>query len=118
MLGFLLEEGVLSTGILSGLFTNTLLLSLKTNIIDPLTENVVPNHTLDRNGDGVVDEKDEKILQEQLKQNKQVKWQSFLKDLIVWLILMCALYLIWKFLIKRVIVSLKIPSKVSTINPQ
>ena len=111
MLGFLLEEGVLSTGILSGLFTNTLLTSLKTNIIDPLAENVVPNHTLDRNGDGVVDEKDEIILQQQLKQNKQIKWQSFVKDLIVWIILMAILYLTWKFLIKKIVVSLNIPPK-------
>jgi large-conductance mechanosensitive channel len=107
MLGFLLEEGVLSTGILSGVFTNTLLLSLKTNIIDPLAENVVPDHTLDRNGDGVVDEKDEQILQEQLKQNKQIKWQSFIKDLVVWIILMSVLYLIWTNLIKKINVPIK-----------
>jgi large-conductance mechanosensitive channel len=107
MLSFLLEEGVLTIGAISGIFTNNLLISLKANIIDPLTENVVPNHKLDRNGDGVVDEKDEKILQEELKKNKQIKWQSFLRDLIVWLILMILLYLLWTKIIKKII---KVPN--------
>ena len=35
MIGFLLDEGVITVGTLSGLFTTGLLNSLKKNIIDP-----------------------------------------------------------------------------------
>jgi large-conductance mechanosensitive channel len=109
MISFLLQEGILSLGVISGVFTNNLLVSLKMNIIDPLAENVVPNHNLDRNNDGVVDEKDEQILQELLKKNKKVKWQLFLIDLIVWVILMILLYLLWTRVIKKV--SSEVPRK-------
>ena len=102
MINFLIEEGVLTIGAISGIFTNNLLVSLKSNIIDPLTENVIPANTLDRNGDGVVDEKDQKLLEEEIKKNKQVKWQSFLRDLIVWIVLMSILYLLWTKIIKKV----------------
>ena len=46
MLTFLLEEGVISVGALSGIFTASLLGSFKSNILDPFSENVVPNHIL------------------------------------------------------------------------
>ena len=101
MIPFLLEEGVLTIGTVSGIFTANMLNSLKTNIIDPLTENVVPNHQLDRNGDGVIDEKDEKILQEELRRNQQIKWQTFLRDFITWFILVLILYLVWKFIVRK-----------------
>jgi predicted nucleic acid-binding Zn ribbon protein len=53
-------------------------------------------------GDGIVDEKDQKILEEELKKNKKVKWQSFLRDLIVWIVLMIILYLLWTKIIKKI----------------
>ena len=48
MISFLLEEGVLTVGTLSGLFTTGLLNSLKNNIIDPSIENLYPSHKLDK----------------------------------------------------------------------
>jgi hypothetical protein len=48
MISFLLEEGVLTVGTLSGLFTTALLNSLKRNIIDPSIERLLPSHKLDK----------------------------------------------------------------------
>ena len=47
MLSFLLDEGVLTVGVLSGLFTTGLLNSFKLNIIDPCIEKIIPTHKLD-----------------------------------------------------------------------
>ena len=47
MISFLLEEGVLTVGTLSGLFTTALLNSLKANIVDPSIENIFPSHHLE-----------------------------------------------------------------------
>lgn len=105
MLTFLLEEGVISVAAVSGIFTATLLGSFKTNILDPLAENVVPNHTLhpetdkkeqmsnilDANNYNIIDKKTHKIL-----------WKIFLKDLIIWIIIMFILYLIWNYLVKKI----------------
>jgi large-conductance mechanosensitive channel len=113
MISFLLQEGILSLGVISGVFTNNLLISLKSNIIDPLADKVVADNTLDRNGDGVVDEKDQQILEEQLKKNKKIRWQSFIKDLIVWIILMIILYILWNTVIKKIAPSIPKPSLVN-----
>ena len=115
MLTFLLTEGVLTVGTISGIFTATLLGSLKTNIIDPLTEQVIPTHKLDNNGT----EKKEKENTNTGKENmvnildannynfydsklKKIKWQTFLKDLITWVVIMFILYLVWKYLVKNI----------------
>ena len=47
MFSFLLDEGVVTVGTLSGLFTTALLNSLKKNIIDPGIERLAPSHKLD-----------------------------------------------------------------------
>ena len=94
MISFLLEEGVLTVGTLSGLFTTALLNSLKRNIIDPGIDNLVPPHTLDAESkfgdlfpiptgtEGPV--------------THSIKWQTFLKDFITWIIIMFFLYFFWK----------------------
>ena len=48
MLTFLLEEGVLSVAAVSGIFTATLLGSFKGNVLDPICENILPSHHLDK----------------------------------------------------------------------
>ena len=89
MLNFLVEEGVISTGVLSGIFTVGLLTSLKNNIIEPLTEHVLPSvyfhdtpTLLSISGNTITRQP-----------NKEVKWKVFIRDFIVWFIVMCVLYL-------------------------
>ena len=109
MITFLLEEGVITVGTLSGIFTTGLLNSLKANIIDPGIENIFPSHILDV----------KKIDQSNVGDNKSnfgdmfplptgspetspnlksntVRWQTFLKDFITWLVIMFCLYIFWK----------------------
>ena len=112
MLSFLLTEGVLTVGTISGIFTATLLGSLKTNIIDPFSEQVLPTHKLDigvkdtsgNNGNkenmvNILDANNYSISASAL---KKIKWQTFLKDLITWIIIMFILFLIWNYLIKNI----------------
>jgi large-conductance mechanosensitive channel len=107
MFSFLLEEGVLTVGVMSGIFTTGLLNSLKSNIIDPLTENLAPSHTL---GGAVKVEKksgrsefgDMFPLPTGSHPNPDktnVLWKIFLRDLIVWIILMAILYIFWKYVL-------------------
>ena len=58
MLSFLLEEGVLTVGTISGLFTAALLNSLRGNIIEPIIEKLVPSYKLDteENFEEIMDE--------------------------------------------------------------
>ena len=136
MLTFLLTEGVLTVGTISGIFTATLLGSLKTNIIDPLTEQVIPNHKLDitpgtpgtpgttnipnttnipstgtsttnipshgTNKENMINILDAGNYNFYDSTQKKIKWQTFLKDLITWIVIMFILYLVWKFLIKNI----------------
>jgi large-conductance mechanosensitive channel len=95
MLTFLLEEGVLSVGALSGIFTANLLSSFKSNILDPLSENVAPSHKLDLHAKT-------SHFKEQDNKTHKILWQTFLKDLILWIIIMFILYIIWKYLIKKI----------------
>jgi hypothetical protein len=46
MLSFMLQEGVITIGTISGIFTALLLNSLKNNIIDPCVEKIAPIHKL------------------------------------------------------------------------
>ena len=105
MLSFLLEEGVLTVGTISGLFTAALLNSLRANIIDPFIENLVPSHKLD------IEENFEEIMDPRnaipgnnvnnINNVKKIKWQTFLKDFTTWLILMFFLYLFWKNFLQK-----------------
>jgi len=119
MLTFLLEEGVISVGALSGIFTATLLGSFKSNILDPFSEKIAPTHLLDpTNKDKTVDQSKKKENMANIldannytfydPSTNKIKWKMFLKDLIIWIIIMFILYLIWKYLIKRI----KSPAKI------
>ena len=116
MIGFLLDEGVITVGTLSGLFTTGLLNSLKKNIIDPSIEKIAPSHKLDKNpsvGPSVSPSTSGSSDTQTGKSNfgdmfpipiggggfdgsDNIKWQTFLKDLITWAVIMFFLYLFWK----------------------
>lgn len=93
MIPFLLEEGVLTFGALSGMFTASLLTSLKSNIIDPMADHVAPHHILDKHTKSEFNSGKKNVL-------KKLKWQTFLKDFITWLIVVIVFYLIYNFFIK------------------
>jgi large-conductance mechanosensitive channel len=100
MISFLLEEGVLTVGVLSGIFTTGLLNSLKANIIDPGIENIFPSHMLDTQSQSKFSDMfplpTGKHEPPTPSTKHIIKWQTFLKDFITWLIIMYCLYLIWK----------------------
>lgn len=89
MISFLVQEGVLTVGALSGIFTAYLLNSLKINIIDPYTNNFLKSHNIHLYNH----------LQPGNNHQAYVNWEMFLKDFIIWLILMILIYLFWKFVI-------------------
>jgi hypothetical protein len=84
MLGFLLGEGALTMGGMSGVFTNGLLNSLKTNVIDPAVEIIIPLHQLHDPNDT---------------DKKSLRWKIFVKDLLIWLVILFVLYVLWKFVL-------------------
>jgi hypothetical protein len=103
MIGFMLEEGALTLGAMSGLFTTSLLNSLKVNIIDPAGEQIMPSSKLvnisnDRSNFGdmfPIPTGPVQVVPVPLV-STEIKWKIFLKDFIIWLVLMFCLYLFWK----------------------
>jgi hypothetical protein len=100
MLTFFLEEGVLTLGTISGLFTANMLNSLKLNIMDPLFEKIFDSEYLDMHA--------KKNTAEENARCKHVKWQTFTRDFVTWLIVILILYLSWKYYIK--------PHKLNNLN--
>jgi len=104
MLSFLLEEGVITVGTLSGIFTAGMLNSFRINILEPLVENIVPTSKLDGFSGSL-----ENIINTPVNiappidpaQKKIIKWQTFLRDFITWLIIIFCLYLFWKLVITK-----------------
>ena len=99
MIDFLTAEGIISLAGFSGIFTNNLLHSLKENLIDPLSNKMLPEYMFN---DSETKSQEEFTNIKQLNENNtKLKWKLFLKDLIIWISLMFILYLIWKFIIKK-----------------
>jgi large-conductance mechanosensitive channel len=99
MIDFLLDEGILTVGTLSGVFMTGLLNSLKKNIIDPSFEIVLPSHKLDtdsKTGFGDMFPLPIGNTTSSGPVSNIIKWQTFLKDFVIWIILMSLLYLFWK----------------------
>jgi large-conductance mechanosensitive channel len=88
MIDFLVEESVITTGILSGTFTAQLLSSFKTNIIDPVFEKTLPSHKVC-----------EKHPSHDPNKEHVIRWRTFLRDLLIWLVLMFIIYQLWKHFI-------------------
>lgn len=102
MLQFLINEQILTIGSLSGIFTATLIGSFKSNIVEPVFEKLVPSSNLDN---------DKKKINDYLNANNygntqtresftndKIKWQTFIKDLLQWFIIIFIIYLIYKFI--------------------
>ena len=87
MINFLLEESIISVGTVAGFFTAHLLNSLKTNIVEPIAENIIESKHLDKRC------KVNTPLEEY--NNVYIKWQTFLRDFITWLIIITILYFVW-----------------------
>ena len=106
MISFLVQEGVLTVGTISGIFTVYMLNSLKQNVLDPVCEQIIENTEL----------------RSHFKENtnvnpppsKTIKWKHFLKDFIIWICLMVALYLFWKFVIYPIKGDTQNPSNFTT----
>ena len=112
MLGsFIVEEGILTIGTVSGIFTAYLLSSFKNNIIDPCVESVAPTELLvDLLDDGVINNSHKggnqttpiPATQTQFGgiDKKKMKYKLFLRDFVTWLIIILVLYFAWKYFIK------------------
>jgi large-conductance mechanosensitive channel len=107
MFSFLVDEGVITIGTISGIFTTGMLMSFKNNIVEPTIENLIPSHTLDKSQFGEDTSLDNimkihaQVTGKDPATAKVIKWQTFLKDFVTWLALMYFLYLAWKNLVKK-----------------
>ena len=102
MISFLLEEGVLTIGTMSGLFTAAMLNSFRINILEPVIEKIVPSHNLDNFGNGGL----EAILNPRVNiassvDKTVIKWQTFLRDFLTWVFVMVCLYIFWKTVLHK-----------------
>ena len=102
MLTFLLSEGVLTIGAVSGLFTASLLNSFKINILEPLCERLAPSHELDKHASGFngLSFLGSGNNNPPGPKNHHIKYQTFMRDFICWIIVIFVLYLAWLFIIK------------------
>ena len=100
MFTFLLEEGVVTVGTISGLFTTAMLVSFKNNIMEPVIENIFPNHTLDVDKSSFYIDFDA-TKNEKANEIKKIKWQTFVRDFCAWIFVMTLLYLFWKFVLHK-----------------
>ena len=103
MITFLLQEGVLTVGTMSGLFTAAMLNSFRINILDPVIEKVYPTHKLDKSVSSL-DSASQIIMNKtdpEQYAKSSIKWQTFLRDLITWVIVMFILYMFWKNVLQK-----------------
>jgi len=93
MLTFLLQEGVLTVGAMTGIFTVSMLTSFKTNMFDPGVEKLLPSEHLEpvsKFGGGI-----NSHTQNSPPKNKTIKWKIFLRDFVMYLLFMLVVYFIW-----------------------
>ena len=98
MLTFLIEENVLTATTLSSIFTVGMVNSLRINVIEPAFEKIIPSHKFN--------EKDSfnvlPVLTTGGSQpagappNKTIRWKIFLRDFLIWLLIMFFLFILWK----------------------
>ena len=114
----MVQEGVITIGTMSGIFTALLLNSLKNNIIDPLVEKTVPLDKLhDLLDDGKINNSVPKSPPETANVNvnnlifgnqfggigkDKINWKIFLRDFITWVIIVFILYLLWKYFLNPI----------------
>jgi hypothetical protein len=100
MLAFLAEEGILTFGTMTGLFTASLLNSLKVNIIEPICENIIETKHLDKHAKSDFGIDVSQISLQSSNPGLHIKWQTFVRDFATWFIIILILYLIWNFYFK------------------
>ena len=88
MINFLLNENVLSVAPICGFFTGHMLISLKNNILDPVAHKIFPE---DFFGD----------IDDSKKLNTNINWKLFLKEFVLWIIMVGMFYFIWAKILKR-----------------
>jgi len=108
MITFLLQEGVITVGTISGIFTALLINSAKNNIIDPIVEKIAPLnkiHTEEINNITLPQSNQEGSLRNIIGNQfggigkDKIKMNIFIRDFITWLIIMILLYLAWKHIL-------------------
>jgi len=92
MIEFILEQKILTIGAITGVYTSSLINSFVENISNPIFENLIPTYKLDIDGDGITD-----ITVVDQSKNK-IKWQTFLKDLIIWLVVISLMFIIFNLI--------------------
>jgi large-conductance mechanosensitive channel len=106
MITHLVSEGVLSYSVLCGVFTTHLLLSFKSNIIDPVSNKLLPKHIFDHNyhdsRENLESMSHVKSMVDYHKEKNNVNWKLFLRDFVIWLITVCILYILWKLISKKI----------------
>ena len=88
MLNFLLSENILAVAPICSLFTTQMFVSLKNNILDPAAHKLFPTDFFGDSNDSN-------------KLNANINWKLFLKDFVLWIIVMAVFYIIWAKLLKR-----------------
>lgn len=80
MIDFLCAEKILTYSLITGVFTQQLIMSFKTKVIEPISCKILPD-----SGD----------------EPAELKCKSFLRDLAVWVLLIFILYLVYLFFENR-----------------
>jgi len=108
MISFLLEEGVLTVGTMSGLFTAAMLNSFRINILDPTIEKIYPSNKLDNSSSVTtrsgLDSASQIIMDKtdpEQDAKATIRWQTFLRDFITWVVVMFGLYMFWKNVLQK-----------------
>jgi len=129
----MVQEGVITIGTMSGIFTALLLNSLKNNIIDPIVEKTLPLDKIhDLLDDGKINNSVPKQAPKQAPNNNtgnfifgnqfgglgkdKINWKVFLRDFITWIIIIFILYLLWKYFLNPI--KIKNNLSVPTTNTQ
>jgi len=140
---FLVQEGAITAAAFTGIFTASMMNSLKANIIEPLTEKFIPTKHLDKNADGSASPinkttpiiispsfsmfgKTEPLQQQQSSSkqdssfhmpnfhiNPKIRWQTFLRDFVAWILVMLIFYLVWKHIFHPY----KVPPSMPSMGP-
>lgn len=91
MFEFLSEHKILTFTLIGTIFSTMMITSMKSNLVEPFFEMILPSSKLDFNNDNT-----KKIY---------IKWQTFLRDLLVWFSIIFIIYLL--YLINKTFLSKK-----------
>lgn len=108
MLEFYSAYGVISPPAMVGVFTGLLMNSFHMNIMKPMSEKIAPSHTLDictKNNSSSKDsgntEINNTVYNIQIDEHAhKLRWQTFLRDLFLWIVTLFVFYIVFKFILK------------------